>query len=73
MANIRVGHTRNSDQKPYNPHQIAPLQTPRQNEVYTTNKHTDNELLGQIRPTFCQNAYEEFGAQEVQFVIYRAA
>jgi hypothetical protein len=46
IANIRVGHTRNSDQKLYSLHQLAPSQTPRYNIVYATNKHPVNELLG---------------------------
>ena len=45
-VNIRVGHPRNSDQKLYNLHQLAPSQTQRHNIVYTTNKHADKELLG---------------------------
>jgi hypothetical protein len=72
MVNICVGHTWNGGQKLYSLQQLAPSQTASAT-LDTTNKHTDNQLLGQIRPSFCQNAYEEVGAEELQFVIYRAA
>jgi len=46
MLNVRVGYRRNRNQKLYSLHRLAPSQAPQHNIVRTTNKHTDNELLG---------------------------